>query len=106
LQPSYLKETGERVAPSAAMVANFTKPTADKPSLLKHDEVVTLFHELVSSFLIARRLSIQISDNLCRATRAMLCITSVAVPSTLVSTALLLSVTLLKLLPRYVVIFK
>lgn len=47
LQPSYLKENGDRVAPSAAMVANFTKPTADKPSLLKHDEVVTLFHELV-----------------------------------------------------------
>ncbi|CAO3686709.1 unnamed protein product [Umbelopsis ramanniana] len=46
LQPSYLKENGDRVAPSAAMVANFTKPTADKPSLLKHDEVVTLFHEL------------------------------------------------------------
>lgn len=46
LQPSYLKKNGERVAPSAAMVANFTKPTADKPSLLKHDEVVTLFHEL------------------------------------------------------------
>ncbi|CAO3681225.1 unnamed protein product [Umbelopsis vinacea] len=46
LQPSYLKENGERVPPSAAMIANFTKPTADKPSLLKHDEVVTLFHEL------------------------------------------------------------
>lgn len=51
LQPSYLKENGERVAPSAAMVANFTKPTADKPSLLKHDEVVTLFHELVSFYI-------------------------------------------------------
>ncbi|KAI8967622.1 hypothetical protein BDF20DRAFT_227052 [Mycotypha africana] len=46
LQPSYIDENGERVAPIAAMVANFTKPTADKPSLLKHDEVVTLFHEL------------------------------------------------------------
>ncbi|CAO3679345.1 unnamed protein product [Rhizopus stolonifer] len=46
LQPSYVDENGERVAPIAAMVANFTKPTADKPSLLKHDEVVTLFHEL------------------------------------------------------------
>ncbi|KAI8388358.1 uncharacterized protein BYT42DRAFT_559837 [Radiomyces spectabilis] len=46
LQPSYIAENGERVAPIAAMVANFTKPTTDKPSLLKHDEVVTLFHEL------------------------------------------------------------
>ncbi|KAI8087812.1 uncharacterized protein B0P05DRAFT_532363 [Gilbertella persicaria] len=46
LQPSYIAENNERVAPIAAMVANFTKPTADKPSLLKHDEVVTLFHEL------------------------------------------------------------
>lgn len=26
-------------------MANFTKPLPDKPALLKHDEVVTYFHE-------------------------------------------------------------
>jgi Zn-dependent oligopeptidase len=31
--------------PITVVAANFTKPTADAPSLLKHDEAVTLFHE-------------------------------------------------------------
>ena len=31
--------------PASAIVANFTKPTPDQPSLLRHSEVVTLWHE-------------------------------------------------------------
>ncbi len=36
---------GREVTPLAALVCNFTKPTADKPSLMTHDEVETFFHE-------------------------------------------------------------
>lgn len=47
LSPGYTDlETGKRVYPVTALVCNFSKPTATKPSLLKHDEVVTLFHEM------------------------------------------------------------
>ncbi|CAZ79996.1 unnamed protein product [Tuber melanosporum] len=46
LQPGFTGKKGERHYPATALVCNFSKPTATKPSLLKHEEVVTLFHEL------------------------------------------------------------
>ncbi|MCJ1399900.1 hypothetical protein MMC11_003103 [Xylographa trunciseda] len=46
LQPGFIREDGTRQYPATALVCNFTKPTPKKPSLLKHMEVVFLFHEL------------------------------------------------------------
>jgi len=40
-----IDEDGTVRAPVAAVLANFTKPGPDSPSLLKHDEALTLFHE-------------------------------------------------------------
>ena len=42
--PQYKKD-GKNFRPIICNVGNFTKPTADKPSLLNMDEVQTLFHE-------------------------------------------------------------
>ncbi|MCB1555695.1 MAG: M3 family metallopeptidase [Alphaproteobacteria bacterium] len=37
---------GKNERPLVSIVCNFTKPTKDKPSLLTHNEVLTLFHEM------------------------------------------------------------
>lgn len=39
------KKDGKMVTPIIYNVGNFTKPTAEKPSLLNFDEVTTMFHE-------------------------------------------------------------
>lgn len=41
----YVDRDGKEVIPIIQMVCNFTKPTADKPSLLNFDQSETLFHE-------------------------------------------------------------
>ena len=46
IQPGFIDANGTRHYPVTALVCNFSKPTAKKPSLLKHEEVTTLFHEL------------------------------------------------------------
>lgn len=47
LSPGYTDlETGTRVYPTTTLVCNFSKLTETKPSLLKHGEVVSLFHEI------------------------------------------------------------
>lgn len=33
------------------MVANLAKPTAERPGLMSHDDVVTFFHEMGKLFL-------------------------------------------------------
>lgn len=46
IQPGFIDKNGTRHYPVTALVCNFSKPTPKKPSLLKHEEVTTLFHEL------------------------------------------------------------
>jgi oligopeptidase A len=40
------REGGQLQIPVAHLVCNYSRPTGDRPSLLTHDDVVTLFHEM------------------------------------------------------------
>ena len=40
------RDDGQLQIPVAHLVCNYTRPTGDRPSLLTHDDVVTLFHEM------------------------------------------------------------
>jgi metallopeptidase MepB len=41
-----METLAKRMYPLAAMVANLAKPTLDHPALMRHDDVVTFFHEM------------------------------------------------------------
>ncbi len=42
----FVDSNGEKHLPSAFIVCNFSPSTDEQPSLLRHDDVVTLFHEM------------------------------------------------------------
>ncbi|KAI0050407.1 metallopeptidase MepB [Auriscalpium vulgare] len=46
LLPGYDLPAGKRSYPLTAMVANLAKPTAERPALMPHNDVVTFFHEM------------------------------------------------------------
>ncbi|KAB5588390.1 Metallopeptidase MepB [Ceratobasidium theobromae] len=50
LLPGYTELGGERAYPVSAMVANLAKPTPGRPALMRHDDVVTFFHEMGHAF--------------------------------------------------------
>lgn len=46
ISKGFFDENGKRHHVSTSLICNVSSPSADKPSLLKHGEVITLFHEL------------------------------------------------------------
>lgn len=46
LRPGFQRADGTRCPTYSSLVCNFTKPSKSRPSLLKHNEVTTFFHEL------------------------------------------------------------
>ncbi|KAL2203206.1 zincin [Sarocladium strictum] len=46
MKPGFVEEDGTRHYPVSALVCNFNPPSASQPSLLAHNEVTLMFHEL------------------------------------------------------------
>ncbi|OAQ90091.1 thimet oligopeptidase [Purpureocillium lilacinum] len=46
IRPSYIDENGNCGPVATALVCNLSPPSQDRPSLLQHSELVTVFHEL------------------------------------------------------------
>lgn len=44
--PGFTRPHGSRSYPVTAMIADLAKPAPAKPALMRHDEVVTFFHEM------------------------------------------------------------
>ncbi len=45
IRSGYTKQDGSKVLPMVNLVCNFNPPSENRPSLLTHDEVTTMFHE-------------------------------------------------------------
>ncbi|KAH8923278.1 Metalloprotease [Atractiella rhizophila] len=50
ITPGFEKQDGSLNHVVTAQVANLAKPSGDKPALMKHDDVVTFFHEMGHAF--------------------------------------------------------
>lgn len=74
-----MKPNGQRHPPATALFCNFTKPTTTKPTLLRHPELITLFHETGHAihYLVSKtRYSLfhggEVADDFCEAPSQLL----------------------------------